>query len=62
MNFFVKYEMPLGEIKYFNAIVDNKSFFGEPVKNSKKCMYEKLAKISRNNDYTTGNLFDYFYR
>ena len=30
---FVKYYMPLVEIKDFNALIDNKSFFDQSVKN-----------------------------
>ena len=57
---FEKYYMLLGEIKYFNALIDNKLFFDQPVK-SKQEEYEKLIEISRNDDYTTGNLLDYLY-
>ena len=42
------------EIKDFNALIDNKSFFDVPIKNKREA-YEKLAEMSRNNDYTTGN-------
>ena len=55
-----KYCMPLVEIKYFNALFDNRSFFDQPVK-SKQEVYEKLVEMSRNNVYTTGNLLDYLY-
>ena len=57
-NSFDKYYMPLVEIKDFNALVDKKPFFDQPVK-SKQEAYEKLVEVSRNNDYTTGNLLDY---
>ena len=50
--------MPLVEIKDFNALIDNKPFFDQPVKNKQKA-YEKLIEISRNNDYTIGNLLDF---
>ena len=43
--------MPLVEIKYFNALIDNKPFFDQPVINKKKA-YEKLIEMSRNDDYT----------
>ena len=39
---------------------DGKSFFDEPVKNKEEA-YEKIMSISKNNDYTTGNLLDYEY-
>ena len=40
--------MPLVEIKDFNVLSDNKTFFDQPVK-------------SRQEDYTTGNLLDFSY-
>ena len=52
--------MPLVEIKDFNTLIDNKSFFNQPVKNKQK-VYEKLTEMSRNDNYTTGNLLDYLY-
>ena len=41
--------MPLVEIKYFNALIDNKPFFDQPVKNKQEA-YEKLIEMSRNDD------------
>ena len=41
--------MSLVEIKDFNALIDNKPFFDEPVKNKQEA-YEKLSKMPRNND------------
>ena len=52
--------MPLADIKDFNALIDSKPFFDQPVKNKQKA-YEKLIEMSKNNDYTTGHLFDYLY-
>ena len=52
--------VPSVEIKYFNALIDNKSFFDQPVKHKQEA-YEKLIQMSRNNDYTTENLLDYLY-
>ena len=57
---FDKYYMLLVEIKDFNALIDNKPFFDQPVKNKQEA-YEKLIEMSRNDDYTTGNLLDYLY-
>ena len=54
---FNQYYMPLVEIKDFNALIDNKPFFDQPVK-SKQEEYEKLIEMSRNNEYTTGKLLD----
>ena len=51
---------PKVEIKDFNVLIDGKIFFDVPVKNKGEA-YEKIIKISKNNDYTTGNLLDYEY-
>ena len=59
-NSFNKYYIPLVEIKDFNALIDNKPFFDQPVKNKQKA-YEKLLEMSNKDDYTTGNLLDYLY-
>ena len=37
-NSFDKYYMSLVEIKYFNALTENKPFFDQPVKNHNKLM------------------------
>ena len=52
--------MPLLEIKDFTALIDNKPFFDEPTKNKKEA-YKKLVEMSRNDDYTTGNLLNYLH-
>ena len=39
-------------------LVDGKIFFDVPVKYKEEA-YEKIMSISKNNDYTTGNLLDY---
>ena len=57
---FDKYYMPLVEIKDFNALINNKRFFDQPVKNKQEPC-EEFVEMSRNNDYTTGNLLDYLY-
>ena len=49
--------MPLAEIKDFNALIDNKLFLDQTVKNKEEA-YEKPIEISRS-DYTTGNLLNY---
>ena len=59
-NSFDIYYMPLVEIKYFNALIDNKPFSDQPIKKEQE-EYEKLVETSRNDWYTTENLFDYFY-
>ena len=57
---FSHYYVPNLEIKDFNVLVDGKSFFDLPVKNEEEA-YEKTIELSRNNNYTTGNLLDFAY-
>ena len=52
--------MSLVEIKDFNALIDNKPFFDQPVKKKKEA-YEKLIEMLNNDDYITGKLLDYLY-
>ena len=52
--------MPLVEIKGFNVLIENKPFLGQPVINKQES-YEKLVKVIRSDDYTTGNLIDHSY-
>ena len=52
--------MALVELKDFNALIGNKPFFDQPVKNKQE-VYEKLIKMSRKSNYTTRNLLDYLY-
>ena len=57
---FDKYYMLLVKIKDFNALIGNKQFFDQPIKNRQEA-YEKLVEMSRNYDYTTENLLIYLY-
>ena len=57
---FDEYYMPLVGIKDFNALINNKPFFDQPVKNKKE-KYEKLVIMSRNDEYTTKNLLGFSY-
>ena len=57
---FSKYYVPKVEIKDFNKLIDGKPFFKIPVKN-KEDAYEAIIEMTKNNDYTTGNLLDYEY-
>ena len=41
-------------------LVDGKSFFEIPGKNKEEA-YEQIIEMSKNNDYTAGNLLDYEY-
>ena len=54
------YYVPSIEIKDFNVLIDGKSFFDFPVKTEEEA-YEKIIKMSINNDYATGNLLDFGY-
>ena len=47
-------------VKDFNVIIDKLTFFDLPIKTEEEA-YEKVIDISRNNEYTTGNLLDYYY-
>ena len=53
---------PKVEIKDYNAMVDGKNFFDQPI-NSDLKTYENIRKIAtgQGDDYTTGCLLDYSY-
>ena len=57
---FSKCYVPKVEIKDFNVLIDGKPFFEIPVENKEEA-YEQIIEMSKNNDYTTGNLLDYEY-
>ena len=57
---FSKYYVPKVDIKDFNVLIDGRPFFEIPVKNTEE-VYEQIIEMSKNNDYTTGNLLDYEY-
>ena len=57
-NSFDEYYMPLSQLKDFDALIDNKRFFDQPLK-TKQEAYEKLVEMSINNNYTAGNLLGY---
>ena len=52
--------LPRVMVKDFNVIIDKLAFFDLPIKSEEEA-YEKIIDISRNNEYTTGNLLDYDY-
>ena len=52
--------LPKVMVKDFNVIIDKLAFFDLPIKNEEEA-YEKIIDVSRNNEYTTGNLLDYDY-
>ena len=57
---FSKYYTSKVQIKDFSVSTDEKGFFDVPVKNKEEA-FEKIIEISKNNDYTTGNLLGYEY-
>ena len=50
--------LPNVMVKDYNVIIDKLAFFDLPIKTEEEA-YEKIIDISRNNEYTTGNLLDY---
>ena len=56
---FSKYYVPKVEIKDFNVLIDGNPFFEIPVKNKKETYEAIMEVMSKNNNYTTGNLLDY---
>ena len=59
-NHFSQFHLPKVLVKDFNVIIDKPAFFDLPIKTEEEA-YEKIIDISRNNEYTTGNLLDYDY-
>ena len=57
---FSQFYLPKVMVKDFSVIIDKLAFFDLPIKTEEEA-YEKLIDISRNNEYTTGNLLDYDY-
>ena len=57
---FSQFYVPKVMVKSFNVIIDKLAFFDLPIKTEEEA-YEKIIDISRNNEYTTGNLLDYDY-
>ena len=52
--------LPKVMVKDYNVIIGKLAFFYLPIKTEEEA-YENLIDISRNNDFTTGNLLDYDY-
>ena len=57
---FSQFYLPNVMVKDYNIIIDNLAFFDLPIKAEEEA-YEKIIDITRNNEYTTGNLLDYHY-
>ena len=55
-----QFYLPNVMVKDYNVIIDKLAFFDLPIKTEEEA-YEKIIYISRNNEYTTGNLLDYDY-
>ena len=57
-----KYFLPRGEIKNYNALIDGRNFYGQPINNLIK-QYDEVSKVStvHGDDYNTGSLLDYVY-
>ena len=57
---FSQFYLPRVMVKDFNVIIDKLALFFLPIKTEEEA-YEKIIDISRNSEYTTGNLLDYDY-
>ena len=57
---FSQFYLPRAMLKDYNVIIDKLAFFDLPIKTEEEA-YEKIIDISRNNEFTTGNLLDYNY-
>ena len=57
---FSEYYVAKVEMKDYNVLIDGKPFFEIPVKNKEEA-YEAIIEMSKNNDYTAGNLLNYEY-
>ena len=57
---FSQFYLPNVMVKDYNVIIDKLAFFDLPIKTEEEA-YEKIIDISRNNEFTTGNLLDYDY-
>ena len=57
---FSQFYLPNVMVKDYDVIIDKLTFFDLPLKTEEEA-YEKIIDISRNNEYTTGNLLDHDY-
>ena len=55
-----QFYLPKVMVEDHNVIIDKLAFFDLPIITEEEA-YEKIINISRNNEYTTGNLLDYDY-
>ena len=52
---FSRFYLPNVMVNDYNVIIDKLAFFDLPIKTEEEA-YEKIIDISRNNEYTAGNL------
>ena len=57
---FSQFYLPRVMVKDNNVIIDKLAFFDLPIKAEEEA-YEKIIDITRNNEFTAGNLLDYDY-
>ena len=57
---FSRFYLPNVMVKDYDVIIDKLAFFDLPIKTEEEA-YENILDISRNDEYTTGNLLDYDY-
>ena len=57
---FSQFYLPKVMVKDYNIIIDKLAFSDLPIKTEEE-VYEKIIDISRNNEYTIGNLLNYDY-
>ena len=57
---FSRFYLPRVKVKDFNVIIDKLAFFDLTIKTEEEA-YEKIIDISKNDEYTAGNLLDYDY-
>ena len=57
-----KYFLPRGEINNYNALINGRNFYDQPINDLIK-QYDEVRKVStgQGDDYTTGCLLDYAY-
>ena len=57
---FSQFYLPNVMVKDYNVTINKLAFFDLPIKTEEEA-YENIRDISRNNEFTTGNLLDYAY-
>ena len=57
----IRFFLPKVEIKDYNAVIDGKNFFDQPIKNDKISYNGRKIASGQGGDYTTGFLLVYIY-